>query len=276
MNGFTRLLTAIVAVWTCGCVVPKAQWKAANDRAADYQNQLAQANAKCAALKLDADKFEDQLTNYEKQLAASREVEDILEKRVENLKLEGERLHGEVAAAIMTSAPSRVIVASNRVGAGKEDVDLPPELSQALATVAGRYEGIAFDPVDRALRMQTEIAFVGGGDRLRPEARTALREIADALVQPPSKRLIFQIVGHTWGEQQVTRDLMASHPTDWHLAAHQALAVEECLEARGVNPVRMGVVSYGSQQPLVEGKDDVAHRKNARIEIFFVPEPKQR
>lgn len=262
-----------------GCMVPKAQYRAAADRADDAQAQLAATQAKYSALKQEAGQYDGKLDGYEKQLAARREVEDILEQRVENLRRESERLHGELTTSLMAASGNSamggsgaIVMASNRINSpAQEDFDLPSELSRAMAAIAGRYEGVAFDPSEKVIRFQTEILFANG-DRLRPEGRAALKELAEALASPAAKRFNLQITGHTWGEQQVTRELMGLHPTDWHLAAHQALAVEDCLEAK-IKAVRMCVVSYGSWQPLVTGTDDVAHRKNARVEVYIVTPP---
>jgi flagellar motor protein MotB len=65
--------------------------------------------------------------------------------------------------------------------------------------------------------------------------------------------------------------MLSIHPTDWHLAAHQAIAVEQCLEENRVAAARLGIVSYASNQPLVQGASAEARRVNARIEIFLLP-----
>ncbi len=59
-------------------------------------------------------------------------------------------------------------------------------------------------------------------------------------------------------------------------AAHQAISCAIYLEERGVKSDRLGITSYGSQQPLpnVVGNDDAARRKNARVEFWILqPDP---
>ncbi len=110
------------------------------------------------------------------------------------------------------------------------------------------------------------IAMAAVGFHLRHGVWAALTTLGANVSSVARRRLNLLIVGHT-ARPTVGRELAAQHATDWHLAAHQAIAVEQTLEEHNVAPLRVGVVSYASQQPLQDGTSPA----NARVEIFLLP-----
>jgi flagellar motor protein MotB len=144
-------------------------------------------------------------------------------------------------------------------------------LTKKLDGYAKSHVGVTFDPVEKVVRFQSDTVFRDGGDRLRGDAQTALRELAAILNTQKAGQLNLLVVGHTGGGAVPDAALLVQHPTDWHLAAHQAIAVEQYLEESGLSPTRVGIISYADQQPLVPPKDDVARQKNARVEVFILP-----
>jgi flagellar motor protein MotB len=288
---------ALVAVALAGCQTPgpraRQDLAAARERIDELEDRLATSEARlrseprrrAGAGELaggrrigPADPLDGEAASSAKPEAprdSSRQVIAILEERVENLKRENDRLAGELRSMVGQAAavPVRRELTTSRIGS--TPAALPSDLERRLREIARKHRGAVWEPTERVLRLETDLFFLDGGDELRRETRALITDIADIMLDRAAREpeLNLQIVGHTSAETQVTAELRRLHPTDWHLAAHQALAVCSLLEERGVAPHRMGVSSFGSQQPLRQGAggDEVARRKNARVEIFVLP-----
>lgn len=239
------------------------------------QRQLRDRQGEVDKTNVQLTQSQERADQLEKQLANERQVQSILKQRVDNLKQENDRLHTENMSVVMNSVGNtpkgqgsvlKTVGATSLVG-----FDLSKDLTGKLQAFAKKYEGVEYDPTEKVCRFSSDLMFVSGGDRLRNEAQVALVEFAELMNDKQAKELNLLIVGHTSSETVIINELAPQHPTDWHLGAHQAIAVQQYLEEKGMNAARVGIVSYAGQQPLVRGDDDVAKRKNARLEIFLLP-----
>ena len=238
------------------------------------RTRLEQSNAQLAEMKRDQVALTQRAAQLENQTRSQGEVHAILEQRVENLRRENDRLAGELASNLLTASgergtPGNAILQTSGVGSGASD--LPEDLRKKLREFAGTHDDVKFIPDKRMLRFQTHTAFVDSSDRMTSQARAALVELAKIMNSRAAKDWDYSVVGHTFAQSQVSNELTPLHATDWHLAAHQAIAVVRYLEEQGVPPSRFTVMSYGSQQPVDLKDDDVARKNNARLEVFFSP-----
>ncbi|QDU63482.1 flagellar motor protein MotD [Planctomycetes bacterium Pan216] len=205
----------------------------------------------------------------ERRLEAQRDVQDILERRVANLTDQNKRLQNEMTGVVMRSAgdPSvRPVSHSQAV-----PFEIPPEVENALNKFGKKYRDVTFDPKERVCRIPSRAAFHKEGDRLTNEAQASLGELVAILNLPAAKELTLLVVAHTATEQDAHGDVASQHPTDWHLAAHQAIAIQQYMEEVGMAPDRLGIVSYGSQQPLVDRESKKGDATNARVEVYIMP-----
>lgn len=264
-----------LAMFLCGCAGTQGRgFDRSRELSVDLQNQLDRANAQVARAEADFQKAQADLARLEQQLRGHQDVAQILEERVQNLRRENDRMAEELAGVVLSagarkdSAKGVLTMVSSSTGVA---YNLPVGVSKSLADWAAKSKEATYDPSKHVCRFSSDWLFVDDADRLRPDAEPALRQLASLLNDEKAAPLNLLIVGHTSALAPVRRDLLAIHPTDWHLAAHQAIAVQQFLEESGVSPTRIGVISYASHQPLVEGADDVARRKNARVEIYLLP-----
>lgn len=271
-RGRLAAMLACVITLSSGCdSIPKNRYDQSRDYGTDLQRRLDRTNLQLADLTAERERAVQRAGQIEQQLAGRQEIEEILEKRVDNLRRENDRLHAELTGIVLSSAGSRrssgAIV--NAGGATAVAFELPKELIGKLTAFAGQHEGVSFDPAERVVRFPANRIFANDGDRLSDESRGWFRELAEILNTPPAKRLNLLIVGHSSNRWRLPPDQAAIHPTDWHLTAHQAIAVEQQLEEGGLTPSRVGIVGYAGQQPLVEGADN--KKLNARVELFLLP-----
>ena len=84
------------------------------------------------------------------------------------------------------------------------------------------------------------------------------------MVQIPTELpWILQVDGHTDSRPIQT----ARFPSNWELSAARAISVVNFLIALGIPPERLSATGYGEFQPLDDRDDEIAYRRNRRIEL---------
>ena len=115
---------------------------------------------------------------------------------------------------------------------------------------------------------QSEVLFPSGGERMKTEGETELDRLAEAILElsqdiPEEIDWVLRIDGHT-DNRPINS---ARFPSNWELSAARAISVVKYLISKGVPPNRLVAAGFGEFQPLEEGEDDEALRKNRRIEL---------
>ncbi|TLP43009.1 MULTISPECIES: peptidoglycan -binding protein [Cohaesibacter] len=115
---------------------------------------------------------------------------------------------------------------------------------------------------------QSEVLFPSGGERMKTEGEQELDRLAEAILElsadiPPEIDWVLRIDGHT-DNRPINS---ARFPSNWELSAARAISVVKYLITKGVPPNRLVAAGFGEFQPLEEGDDDEALRKNRRIEL---------
>jgi chemotaxis protein MotB len=100
----------------------------------------------------------------------------------------------------------------------------------------------------------------GGMDELRTLA-DSLREISSEI--PSDLPWVLQINGHTDRRPISTPEF----PSNWELSAARAINVGRFLVEQGIPPERIAVAGFAHFQPLDDRQDEIAYRRNRRIEI---------
>ena len=95
---------------------------------------------------------------------------------------------------------------------------------------------------------------------LAEDARATLDAKVPVLAANPGLRV--RIAGHT--------DSRGSDEYNVALAQRRAVTVREYLAARGVDPSRLDIVSFGEEMPAVPGEDEGAWAQNRRAEFEIV------
>lgn len=115
---------------------------------------------------------------------------------------------------------------------------------------------------------QSEVLFPSGGERMKAEGEQELDRLAEAILElsqdiPDEIDWVLRIDGHT-DNRPINS---ARFPSNWELSSARAISVVKYLISRGVPPRRLVAAGFGEFQPLEEGEDDEALRKNRRIEL---------
>ncbi len=88
-----------------------------------------------------------------------------------------------------------------------------------------------------------------------------LKEIADTI--PAELDWVLRVDGYTDRAPIATFQF----PSNWELSSARAIAVVKFMIAQGIAPNRLAATGFGEFQPLDPGDDEIAFRRNRRIEF---------
>jgi chemotaxis protein MotB len=118
--------------------------------------------------------------------------------------------------------------------------------------------------------LQSEVFFDTGKADLKPEGRSELDKVANALIQleqqiPADIPWVLRVDGHT--DVRPISGTGGPFKSNWDLSAGRAIAVVQYLISKGVTPKRLVAAGFGEFQPIDTGTTEEAYRKNRRIEF---------
>ena len=116
--------------------------------------------------------------------------------------------------------------------------------------------------------LQSELLFASGSAQIGRTGRRELIQLATALkglaaLIPDDVDWILRIDGHTDRVPIVTTDFASN----WELSTARAVSVVEFLVEQGIPPDRLAATGFGEFQPLDDRRDEIAYRRNRRIEF---------
>ena len=135
-----------------------------------------------------------------------------------------------------------------------------------LREVLGNRAGIRI--VDDRFVLQSEVLFASGSAIIEDAGREQMARIAATLLEisreiPDDLPWILRVDGHTdripiFNEQ---------FPSNWELSTARAISVVRFLVDQGVPPERLVAAGFGEFQPIDPSDDEIALRRNRRIEL---------
>lgn len=238
----TWMILAAVAMVAVGCVAQreaddlKTLYRNSQSQVLDLQEQLAEANARIAAL----------------QGATGSEADALA-----NALAEADRLKKALA-----DAEERLRNASF--------VALPPELDDALSRLAAANPQLmSYDAARGMVKLRSDLTFALGSADVSAGASSTLGSLAGIFNSPAAAQYEVRVVGHTDNVPIKNVGTRAKHPTNWHLSVHRAISVMEVLAKAGVPSTRMSVAGYGEFHPVVPNSATGAEA-NRRVELYLV------
>ncbi len=115
---------------------------------------------------------------------------------------------------------------------------------------------------------QSEILFASGQASIADEGRDQLAQLASTLKEiaatiPDELDWVLRVDGHT-DRQPIST---FAFPSNWELSTARAVSVVKFLVDQGIPPQRLAATGFGEFQPLDTGSDEIAYRRNRRIEF---------
>lgn len=236
------MILSAVAMVTVGCVAQreaddlKTLYRNSQSQVLDLQEQLAEAQARIAALTGTAGSESDALA----QALADR---DRLQKALDAAEQKLRNAGGVV---------------------------LPPELDDALSRLAeANPQLMSYDAERGMVKLRSDLTFALGSADLNSGASSTLSSLAKIFKSPAASQYEVRVVGHTDNVPIKNVGTRAKHPTNWHLSVHRAISVMEALAKAGVPQSRMSVAGYGEFHPVVPNGTGGAEA-NRRVELYLV------
>ena len=147
---------------------------------------------------------------------------------------------------------------------------LPGGATARFRALAEQYPEFEFDPETGVSKLNTDLLFALGSDKIRKEAHHILAEFAEILNSPEAQQFNILVVGHTDDVPIKKANTKARHESNWELSAHRGTAVIHALSRHGLAEARMGVAGYAMYQPVAPNSDDHNRQKNRRVEIYVL------
>jgi chemotaxis protein MotB len=115
---------------------------------------------------------------------------------------------------------------------------------------------------------QSEVLFGSGSADIGDEGKVQLAKLADTLKQisteiPDDIDWVMRVDGHTDKVPIRNNDFKSN----WELSAARAISVVKFMIDQGVPPKRLVAAGFGEYQPLDNRDDEIAYRRNRRIEF---------
>ena len=223
-----------------------------------YAEQLGQAQNEASAARSEADAYKNQLANIGNS-AGSRDAM-VLNLTNENaeLKKQIDELNRQYADAV------------GKIGTGNA---LPEPLTNELQAFANANPDLVdFDAARGIVKFKSDLTFSTGSAELTPKAKDAIGRFSQILNSGSASGYELMVAGHTDNTRVVNpQTISAGHKDNWYLSAHRAIAVGSALQSQRVNPQRIGVTGYADQRPVANNASESGKTQNRRVEVLILP-----
>ena len=242
---------------TGGCVSQEKYTALKLDRDR-YAEQLGQAQNEASAARSEADAYKNQLAN----IGNTTESKDALFVNLTNENAELKRQMDELNR--------RYADAVNKVGTGTA---LPVALTNELSQFASQNPNLVeFDEKRGIVKFKSDLTFAPGSATLTPQARQAIGRFAQILNSPSASSYELMVAGHTDNTNVVNpATIQAGHKDNWHLSAHRAISVGKELTDQQINAERLAVTGYADKRPVASNSSESGKQQNRRVEVLILP-----
>ena len=272
----------------------KSDLASAMKSVADDQAKIKQQLGQIAALSDDIEKLkalrEELESKVKSQLStlASKDEAIITEKKIsETARAEVALLNKQLRAIRQQIAQIAVTLDASEALAKKQRAriaNLGKRLNAALASKVqelSRYRSEFFGKLrdvlgdQKGIRIvgdrfvfQSEVLFTTGSAELGGEGKSQITQLAGTLKEiikkiPPKIEWVLRVDGHTDRVPIQT----SRFPSNWELSTARAISVVKFLVGQGISPTNLAATGFGEFQPIDPRDDEIANRRNRRIEL---------
>jgi chemotaxis protein MotB len=237
------------------------------------QRELEQRDLRIAELLRSGTRTEDELATEQTLSREALNQVDILNRQINALRVQLAALEQALDLEQQRIEEQEVTIADlgsklNLALAGKVE-----ELSRFRSEFFGRLRQLLGERPDVRIVgdrfvFQSEVLFPSASADIGANGRDELRKLAQSLREitaemPSDLPWVLQINGHTDRRPIRTPEF----PSNWELSTARAINVGRFLVNEGIPPERIAVAGFGEFQPLDDRDDEIAFRRNRRIEI---------
>lgn len=245
----------------------------AQERTMLAQKEIDQRDTRIADLLRQAGRKEEALATEQALSRESLNQVETLNRQINALRVQLASLQQALDVSKQKAEEQQVTITDlgsklNMALAGKVE-----ELGRFRSEFFGRLRQLLGDRPDVRIVgdrfvFQSEVLFPSASADIEPSGQDELRKLADSLRQisseiPSDLPWVLQINGHTDTRPISTPEF----PSNWELSTERAINVGKFLISQGIPPERIAVAGFASFQPLDDRHDEIAYRRNRRIEL---------
>jgi chemotaxis protein MotB len=231
-----------------------AAYRKCNEHREQLQQELQAEKDNVASLNNQLASLKDQLSGKDSEISRLKTENDSLLAKMKELE-------AAAKSALDRSVPEPTVIVRK----------LPAELHKALEEFARKYpEMVEYDAKRGAVKWKGDLLFALGSDIVKDSAKASLQAFANIAKSGAASKFDVIVVGHTDNVRIAREDTKKQHPTNWHLSAHRAIAVNNVLTGFGVAPTKTGIMGYGEYRPVEPNTTEKGRQANRRVEIFLV------
>ena len=229
------------------------------------------------ALKLDRDRYAEQLGQAQHELAGAQGESDAFKNQLSNIGTSGNSKDAMILNLTnQNSEMQRQLDDLNRKyadAAGRVGSPLPEALNNALLDFAHQNPNLVdFDSARGIVKFKSDVTFAPGSAEVTGPAKTAIATFAQILNSPAASGYELMVAGHTDNTNVINPvTLQAGHKNNWYLSAHRAIAVGGILMSQGVNGQRLAVTGCADQRPIASNASEAGKAANRRVEVLILP-----
>jgi len=236
-NDITRLRTTLDQ--------RESQLASANNGLLSEKELSKSARAEVALLNQQMSVLRQQLASIQQALQASESKNVAQNTQIANL---GKRLNAALASKVQELSRYR------------------SEFFGRLRGLLGNREGVRI--VGDRFVFQSEVLFAKGSSEIGIGGKLQLDQLATTLLEialqiPGEIDWILRVDGHTDSDPIHTPQF----PSNWELSSARAIAVVKHLTEAGLPANRLVAAGFGQYHPIDKGTDEIAKRRNRRIEL---------
>ncbi|MFQ5984050.1 MAG: peptidoglycan -binding protein [Alphaproteobacteria bacterium] len=243
------------------------------ERTALAQTQLEEREIQLAEVVNLLEQSDRDLTEERKISSEAERQLELLNRQIAALRQQLAALNAALEAAEAKDEEQKVIIADlgqrlNIALAGKVE-----ELERYRSEFFGRLREVLGDRPDIRVVgdrfvFQSEVLFASGSAELEEPGMIQLAALAATLLEiaqeiPADLPWTLRVDGHTDRRPIQTFQF----PSNWELSTARAISVVRFLIDHGVPPERLAATGFGAFQPLDARDDEIAFRRNRRIEL---------
>lgn len=241
----------------------------------ELMQQIAEADEKLAAAEKEASNQSKKLVEEREISTAARAQVALLNRQLSALRQQIAQLNQALEASELRDKKQKAQIANlgSRLNAAlaskvQELARYRSEFFGRLRQVLGQRRDIQI--VGDRFVFQSEVLFSSGSTELEETGKAQLSQLANTLKEiargiPAEINWVMRVDGHTDRVPIAT----SRFPSNWELSTARAISVVKFLQSQGIPANRLAAAGFGEYQPLDPRTDEIAYRRNRRIELKF-------
>ncbi len=251
----------------------EAELASEQERTALAQTELEQRDIRIEELLRSGAELEDQLAAEQEVSADALEQVRQLNQQINALRIQLASIEQALELERQLAEEQSVTIAELSSKLNTALADKVQELSRFQSEFFARLSEVLGDRQDVRVVgdrfvFQSEVLFPTASADLEPGGRAQIEKLAETLRDlmdeiPGDLPWVLQVNGHTDRRPINTPQF----PSNWELSAARAIEVAKLLIDEGIPPERLAVAGFAHNQPLDDRSDEIAFRRNRRIEL---------